>query len=263
MSNNAIAPSDAAQASRLLSRLLDMAEAMLNAGAEVNRVEDTLTRMGTAYGASRMNVFVITSSVVITMQFADGSQQTQTRRIRGGGSTDFTLLEQLNALSRRYCAAPFDPSVLKEELHALYQQPRSRWTAFVGHALATGGFALFFGGSAWDCLAAALFGLLLCLMQRRLAPLCENRVVFNLLCSLLLGLVICGVCLLLPVLHTDMIIIGVIMPLIPGLAMTNAIRDMLAGDTISGTLRLTESLLLAGVLAGGFMLALRLMGGAV
>ncbi len=249
------------QAAALLSRLLDMAEAMLNAGAEVNRVEDTLCRMGNAYGASRMNVFVITSSVVITMQFADGSQQTQTRRIRGGGSTNFTLLEQLNELSRRYCAAPFDPALLEAELRDLLGQKRPVAPLYLGSLLATGAFAMFFGGSLWDGLAAALFGLAVCWMQQHLTDLCQNRVVFNLLCSLLLGIAIQALALLMPALHADMIIIGVIMPLIPGLAMTNAIRDMLAGDTISGTLRLTESLLLAGVLAGGFMIAMRLMGG--
>ena len=50
--------------------------------------------------------------------------------------------------------------------------------------------------------------------------------------------------------------IGDIMPLIPGIMMTNAIRDFLLGDTISGALRLTQALLLAGVLALGIMSAI-------
>ena len=56
-----------AQPEVLLHCLMDIAEALLAVGAEVNRVEDTLTRMGTAYGAVRMNAFVITSSIVVTM----------------------------------------------------------------------------------------------------------------------------------------------------------------------------------------------------
>ena len=53
----------------------------------------------------------------------------------------------------------------------------------------------------------------------------------------------------------DKILIGDIMLLIPGLAMTNAIRNMLGGNTISGLIRLTESLIWAAALAGGFMTA--------
>ena len=47
---------------------LDMGDALLNSGAEIFRVEDTLNRMGYACGAAQMNVFVITSSIVITME---------------------------------------------------------------------------------------------------------------------------------------------------------------------------------------------------
>lgn len=61
---------------------LDMGEALLSSGAEIFRVEDTLNRMGYACGATQMNVFVITSSIVITMEFPGEGARTQTRRIR-------------------------------------------------------------------------------------------------------------------------------------------------------------------------------------
>lgn len=60
---------------------LDMGEALLSSGAEIFRVEDTLNRMGYACGATQMNVFVITSSIVITMEFPGEGARTQTRRI--------------------------------------------------------------------------------------------------------------------------------------------------------------------------------------
>ena len=60
---------------------LDMGDALLNSGAEIFRVEDTLNRMGYACGATHMNVFVITSSIVLTMCFPDETSVTQTRRI--------------------------------------------------------------------------------------------------------------------------------------------------------------------------------------
>ena len=65
----------------MLHTLLELGESMLADGADVRRVEQTLTRMGLAYGAVRMDVFVITSSIVLTMCFPDETSVTQTRRI--------------------------------------------------------------------------------------------------------------------------------------------------------------------------------------
>ena len=94
---------------------LDMGDALLNSGAEIFRVEDTLNRMGYACGAAQMNVFVITSSIVITMEFPEEGARTQTRRIRESGGNDFTKLEQLNDLSRRFCNHPVPAAELRKE----------------------------------------------------------------------------------------------------------------------------------------------------
>ena len=115
---------------------------------------------------------------------------------------------------------------------------------------------MFFGGSLFDGLAAAAFGAAICLLQDRLGRTRINTVAFNLLVSLLIGLGVGLLTALLPALHMDKILIGDIMLLIPGLAMTNAVRNILVGDTISGVVRLAESLIWAAALAGGFMVAL-------
>lgn len=56
---------------KYLHVFLDIGDALLSSGAEIFRVEDTLNRMGYACGATQMNVFVITSSIVITMEFPE------------------------------------------------------------------------------------------------------------------------------------------------------------------------------------------------
>ena len=85
--------------------------------------------------------------------------------------------------------------------------------------------------------------------------------IFNLFCSLLTGVCICLIAKLYPQLHADKIMIGDIMLLIPGMVMTNSVRDILVGDTISGVMRFIESLLWAGAIACGFMLSISLIGG--
>ena len=74
--------------------------------------------------------------------------------------------------------------------------------------------------------------------------------------------VLTGICTnLIAPLHMDKIMIGYIMLLIPGLAMTNAVRNVLVGNTISGIMRLIEAVLWAAALALGFMIAMFVTGG--
>lgn len=244
----------------LLHEFLNLGEMMLRVGAEIKRVEDTLIRMGKAYGADKMNVFVITSSIVITMHFPDGQELTQTRRIMNESGTDFTKLELLNELSRSCCENPLSTEDLKKELEQLNRKP-SQAQVCLGSVLGAGSFAIFFGGTLLDGICAAVFALFICFMQRKLKRVCPNNMIFTLLCSLITGIGICLLTKLYPPFHLDKIMIGDIMLLIPGIAMTNSVRDILVGDTISGVMRLIESLLWAGSIACGFMLAIRFIGG--
>ena len=213
--------------------LLDMGALLLDCGAEISRVEETLMRMGRAYGARHVDAFAITSIITLTMEFAEEDVITETRRIYSSAGTDFYRLEKLNDLSRSCCASPIP--VME---------------------LAAGGFAVFFGGTVWDGLTAAVFALLICFLQKQLGQTQISTTGSNLFISFLTGLGVGFLCRLVPVLHMDMILIGDIMLLIPGIAMTNSIRNMLGGNTISGAVRLLESLIWAVALAGGFMTAL-------
>ena len=248
------------QPEALLHCFLDLGEALLAAGADVNRVEDTLARLGAAYGAVRMDVFVITSSIVVTMSLPDGRDVTQTRRILTPGGTDLTVLEDLNALSRRCCTCPLPVKRLRDEISVLTQNPPRPLRIYAGSALAAGSCSVFFGGSIWDGLSAAAFGLAICHLQRHFSGICPNRLVFNLLAAMAVGVSITLWAALLPQLHMDMVMIGDIMLLIPGMAMTNAVRDTMVGSPISGVMRLIETLLWAGALAMGFMTGFWLMG---
>ncbi len=246
--------------SRLLHGMLEMGDLLLDCGAEVGRVEDTLERMGRAYGAEHVEVFVITSIISITLAFPDGEASTETRRIHSGGGTDFYRLEKLNALSRECCAQPLPLPEMRQRLDKIASGHKPFSAVFWGSVLTGGCFAVFFGGTAWDGLVAAAFGALICLLQLWLGRTKLNTVAFNLLVTLLIGLGVGLTTAVIPGLHMDTIVMGDIMLLIPGLAITNAVRNLLVGDTISGAVRLLESLIWAAALAGGFMVALVIVG---
>lgn len=245
---------------KMLNMLLDIGEELLKNGAEVKRVEDTLERMGRAYGAVRMNVFAITSSITVTMAFADDQEVTQMRRIVNSGATDFSRVEDLNGLSRSFCEGTLAAEELQRMIGDEKKKGLSRKRLYLGSIVTAAGMCVFFGGSLADGAAAAAFALLICIMQEKLQPFCANQMIFNLICAFLTGLSIAVLARLVPFLHGDQIMIGDIMLLIPGIAMTNSIKDIMVGDTISGIMRLTESLLWASALACGFMAAVWIVG---
>ena len=242
--------------SELMNCLLDMGQLLLNCGAEVSRVEDTLSRMSKAYGCIRVEVFVITSIISLSMEFPDEEVLTETKRIYSSSGTDFVRLEELNSISRSCCAHPIPVPELKEKLEKVSAEEKPFTAILWGSILAAASFAVFFGGTLWDGVTAGVFAVTICLLQKKLGNTQITQVGSNLLISFLTGLGVRLLCLFIPGIHMDKILIGDIMLLIPGIAMTNSIRNMLGGNTISGAVRLLESLIWAVALAGGFMTAM-------
>lgn len=246
---------------RFLDVLIQMGEALQNSGAEIYRVEDTLNRIGYAYGAEEMNVFVITSSIIITMKMPEKEPLTQTRRLKKTGGNDFVKLEELNELSREICSSHLTTDEFEKRLKKIVASETDEKMLLIGSIMASASFAVFYGGSIWDCIAAGMIGAVIWLLEKYMAPLCLNTIAYQITASFLSGVGICLISRFFPVLHIDKIMIGDIMLLIPGLMFTNAIRDVLLGDTISASMRLIEALLLAAALALGFFAAIWLVRG--
>ena len=247
--------------SHFLHILIRMGEALQNSGAEVFRVEDTLNRIAVAYGAEDVDVFVITSSIVVTLTMPSLPPQTETRRLRHAAGNDLLTLEKLNALSRRICTAPPSIEEFQRQLDAILAQHPDPRLHLAGSVLAAASFAIFFGGNLWDGLLAGGIAVLICWMDRYLSPFCMNGVEFQFIASFLSGVSTLLLCRFGMQFHADKVLIGIIMLLIPGIMLTNSIRDILLGDIISGSLRLVEAILMAATLALGMMAAIWLMGG--
>jgi uncharacterized membrane protein YjjP (DUF1212 family) len=235
-----------------LSVAMELGERLLICGAEVSRVEDTITRICRAYGAVRVDVFTITSSIVVTAFPAEGVPVTQTRRI-AGQVYDLTALSELNALSRRICAAHPCAAQVDDELARIGALPHyDFFQLLLIYALISGAFSFFFGGGLCEAIAAAAIGVLIKCMQAGLDRLEVNALLSVLLCSVAGGF--CAhACVAIGLAGSvGSISLGNVMLLIPGIALTNSIRDMFSGDTISGLLRFSEALVSSAAIAWGF-----------
>lgn len=247
------------QRADLLECLLDMGELLLECGAEISRVEDTLSRVGRAYGASHVDAFVITSLISLSIEFSDLDALTETRRIYSSAGTDFYRLEKINELSRSTCRELIPLPSLRKSLNDISKIKKDDRLIVLGSVLAAGSFAIFFGGSIWDGAVSSVFAVFVCLLQSYLGNTEVSTAASNLMISFLIGIGVGVLCKYATMLHMDKILIGDIMLLIPGLAMTNSVRNMLVGNTISGVVRLTECFVWALALAGGFMTAMLLL----
>ncbi|HWS42377.1 MAG TPA: threonine/serine exporter family protein [Pseudoflavonifractor sp.] len=253
---------------KLINLATDIGFRLLGTGAEVYRVEESVQRILRAYGVSTGEVFAIPNCIIVSMVTPSGRTFTRVRRMADHG-TDIDRLEQYNTLCRHLCA---EPPPLEEALVQLnateaagrsYSLPAQALAYFFGAAL----FCLFFGGTALDGLCAGLCGLAAGGCLTFLARLGTNLFFKTVAGGAVSALVALGLTLAGLGRNVDLITIGALMLLVPGLIFTNAMRDIIAGDMVTGLSKTAEALLIGAAIALGtgtaLWLARLLWGGGV
>lgn len=246
---------DRGQADLVLACALNIARRIVECGGEIRRAEETVEFICNAYGMRQMEVFGILTEIQATIRTPDGRYITQIVRIHSW-QNNLSRLEAYNALSRKLVRETPDPAELNDlfEKVAKEDKPRRPLIAF-GYFVAAFELCIFFGGSLIDALAAGLLGLALCALDF-LKPAWMNSVAHGVIATSAVGVL----CLLLTCIgignSVEHIMMGTIMLLTPGLALGNALRDMLCGDLIAGALRLLQVILAAASIAAGLVVTL-------
>lgn len=242
----------------LLNTATDIGFLLLENGAETYRVEESVQRILKAYGASGADVFAIPTCLITTL-YVDGKAHTRLRRVYSR-TTDLDRVQQYNDLCRTVCRMTPTPEEVGERIEKIKSRPvyGLKWQ-MAGYALTGGSFALFFGGGIRDALCAFVISALLRLLIMPLEKLRTNSFFINIVGSGAGAALAIAAVLLGAGQNLDKIIIGILMNLVPGVALTNAIRDIIAGDLVAGVARLTEALLTAIAMALGAGLALSIM----
>ena len=247
----------------ILTCAVDIGSEMLICGAEVRRVERTVQLIGKAYGCRHVDVFTITSSMVVTVQDADGKHMTLSRRI-SKDATDLYRLHRLNDLSREICRDLPDVEYIRSRIDAIMAEKRFPvWAEILAAALAAGGFAVFFGGGVREAVCAFFLGILTRFVTHVMGKAGVNQLFTNMAAAFLLSLGAAGAVVSGVVQDGAIMIIGTIMLLIPGRALTSSLRDMIDGDMMSGILRFLSAVLSAVAIAAGYLLAAQVTGGAL
>lgn len=246
---------------KLVSSILDLGEILLISGAEINRIEDTVTRICQAYGFLRIDIFTITTSIILTVHTSEDEIITQTRRI-SRYDTDMNKVAQVNCLSRDICRRRPELSYIQEQIALIRKSDKYPTPIlYLAQAVIAAAFTCFYGGGFPDAAAAAAAGLLMRLVQTLGQRIHMQTFILTFLTSAATGFVIRFLVFFGIGSAVDTITIGCVMLLIPGLAMTTSFRDMISGDMISGMLGLAEALLRAMAIALGFAFVLMQIGG--
>ena len=242
---------------------MEMGKSMLICGGEVHRAEETIGRICTAYGATSVNADAILSMIILTADFGEGDV-TSFRRVDNIGSNNLGRLARLNALSRRICAT----KPTREEFSALLEEAErgsavGQIKQILGAALISFGFAWYFGGGVLDGLLSALIAIPMWFLLKTLSGAKMNAIVAKFIVCFAGGV---GAMLIGKVwtkCSLDMIMIGDIMNVVPGMTLTSSFRDLLGGDIMSGLFRLCMAVLDAVAIACGYAVAILIFGGAV
>lgn len=220
-------------------------------GAETYRVEESINRILTAYGV-QSRVYSVPNSLIITIVIPDQPPMTQLCRMERKGN-DLDAVEQYSNLGRRICTQkPELETAMQwleetEEKRKHYKLP----VALAGYVLVAWGFCIFFGGSLMDAVCAAACGLLLGVAEHFMSKLHANIFFQKIAAAFLMATLAYGISAFGCIPNVDTSVIGTLMLLVPGLLFTNAMRDIIFGDTNSGVSRVVEAVLIAVAVALG------------
>lgn len=223
---------------------------MLESGAETYRAEEIIWRICKIYGAEEADSFVTTTGIMVSI-YNDGKTYSLIKRV-SVRTVDLDKVDKVNDLSRNILSRQLSISDLKKELLLINKGNRYSITINVLiSALGAFCFVFLFNGAFKDAISAFFIGIVIKITSIKFSELNINTFFINSICA--------GIAAIMAIFFTsqgiatnlDKTIIGSIMLLVPGLAITNAIRDTISGDLLAGLTRAAEAFLVAISIAVG------------
>lgn len=250
----------------ILNLAISVGEVLLKSGGEIYRVQETVSRILESYGIQDYNVFVITNGIFATVHEQREDAGSMVRYVPIG-EVNLEKVAKVNQLSREICAGRYG---IEEAYEKLKECEHCSGAGNLGMILACGmgsaGFCYLLGGRFYDSIVSFFLGLLLQMFLITATRHRTSKFIVSIIGSALvtagsLVLYVAGAGILF-----DKVIIGGIIPLLPGVALTTAIRDLFSGDYLSGSIRLMDALLTGLCIAigvGAAIKAFQLLGGGV
>ena len=216
---------------------------LLASGAEIFRVEETIDRIARAYGVNSSDAFVLSSGIFLTAESGKKQEFARVRHIPLSAAR-LDKVTAVNQLSREIEEGLHAPKEAKAWLLDIQRMPdKPRWHQVLASGVGSACFCFLFGGDVVDSMVAFLSGFVLCGRMSKIATNISGGALVTLIAVFLYQAGIGH--------HLDKVIIGSIIPLVPGVNFTNAIRDIADQDYIAGSVRMLDALLVTFCIALG------------
>jgi uncharacterized membrane protein YjjP (DUF1212 family) len=239
----------------LLEMAVNLGYELAMAGAETYRVEESIHRVLLAYDLES-EVFSIPNCIIVSIETPSGKPMTRMRRV-GQHGNDLDAVEWYSSRSRAICNRKPDP---KEGMQWMQQINTRRKqyglsSTLMGNFLTAAGFGLFFGGTTSDTIWAGIIGVMIGLISHFFSSIKTNSFFTTITASFLMAFSAYALSAMGLTDNADAAIMGTVMLLVPGLLFTNAMRDIIYGDTNSGVNRIMQVFLVAAGIALGTAVA--------
>lgn len=234
-------------------------EILLESGAETCRVEDTMLRMLRMSKLKTADVLALTTGFMVTLDDPSMDSMTVMRSVESR-ATDLDRIHAVNQLSRDFCEGQIDLDTLFHKIRDIYRAKPEIRKNLLAMMATTAGFTIMFGGGIFEIIASALCGLISGIGVYTTQKVGIQSFLVNAIGSFLLAITAILCAFWMPgEINLNAIIIASIMPLVPGVAITNAVYDTLHGDYISGAARMLEAFVTAAAIAIGVGLGMLLL----
>ncbi|HEX3016283.1 MAG TPA: threonine/serine exporter family protein [Caproicibacter sp.] len=235
---------------KILNLAVAVGEELLKNGAEIYRVQDTIIHIIEAFGITDYNVYVISNGIFATVNENQEDAHSSVRHVPLG-NVNLNRIAEINQLSRDLCGHSM---TVEKAYDVLDQSCKTKCNPFyiqvLSYGMGSACFCYLFGGSVFDSLAAFILGVVLGVYS-----VDANRRRKSKFVSCILGsaIVTAGSILFSRgfAISTDKVIIGAIIPLVPGVSFTTSVREFFNGDYLSGSIHLIDALLIAACIAIG------------
>lgn len=249
---------------KILKLILEIATRLTEVGGEISRVEESVERMAAAYGSKRTDIYATTSNIIVSVECEDGEILTQTRCVNKINN-NIEKLDKINAIVRWVTEKiPQEAEVYAKLEEINNVKTPSGILALVYFGVIACAFCIFFGSrDLVEIISSFILGAVVGAISQGLERINANKLLIRFLCCGAAAFIIRLLVMLKLFPAPDYITIGIIMTLIPGAGITNALRDLFSGDVVTGILRTIEAILIAAAMALGFALPGIILGGAI
>ncbi|OPX44496.1 inner membrane protein YjjP [Ruminiclostridium hungatei] len=233
-------------------------EILLSNGAEAYRVEETIKKICSSYGFSGECISTSTG-IYISISDSQGELVTTVKRINQR-RVDLYRVELINSFSRGLAQSPLTYEEARRKLDEIYNAPNfSLGIRLLASGFTAFAYTLFFNGGIYDAVVSLVISFGIYLLLEYISKIGSFQFLEYYLSGFIIGAVSLVAASLLPVINKDNVITGAIIVLLPGVALTNGIKDLLYGDYVSGFAKFGEAILIIVAMGVGIVTALSII----